>query len=110
MYVNIKQREIRAMLSETILNEHSLFMDRVGLVLQWRRDIERWEYKKDKERLFRERNVQYCKDHLSVSGSISQDDLCLICSIVNDIFERAGLKIRVVDSMGEFIPATIKGD
>ena len=53
------------MLSETILNEHSLFMDRVGLVLQWRRDIERWEYKKDKERLFRERNVQYCKDHLS---------------------------------------------
>ena len=91
-----------------MLNEHSLFMDRVALVLQWRRDIERWEYTYKKEKPFRENNVQYCEDHLSTSGSISQDDLELICSIVNDIFEKAKLKIRVVDSMGEFIPATIR--
>ena len=80
--------------------EQFIFIIRVMKVLQWRVDCASGEMIES-----RYNGEQYCKDHLSVKGSISQDDLETICTIVNNTFETAGSNLRVVDSMGEFVPA-----
>lgn len=87
------------------MNEkQELFINRVIDVLKWRMDIENSEFIE----CINEYCGQYCKTHLSTPGLISQDDLNSICNIVNNIFNSYNSKLRVTNSMGEFIPAKLK--
>ena len=84
-------------------DEHRLFIDRAMKVIRWRMDVESGEMIeqiKDGE--------QYCKDHLSVKGTISQRDLGAICATVNEVLYQSCSDIMVSNSMGEFIPAQRK--
>ena len=86
-----------------ITKEQRLFIDRAMKVVRWRMDVdsgEMIEQRKDGE--------QYCKDYLSVKGSISQRNLAGICATVNEVFYQSGSDLMVGNSMGEFIPSTAK--
>lgn len=84
-------------------DEHRLFINRAMKVMAWRMDVasgEMIEQIKDGE--------QYCDDHLSVKGTISQIDLDAICATVNEVLYQSGSDIMVANCMGEFIPAKRK--
>ena len=88
-------------------------MDRFNLVISWRVHVEDL-YEDDEQAVnsamqYQHGNdLRYYRDYLSVPGSISADDLDLICDMVNGVFEKADWKLRVYWSMGEFRPATLK--
>ena len=84
-------------------DKHRLFIDRVMKVMAWRLDIESNEMiecVKDGE--------QYCKDHLSIKGTISQRDMDAICYTVNEVLYQSGSTIMVANNMGEFLPTKFK--
>ena len=83
----------------------NLYHKRFISVLNWRLDIEKPEFI---EKLNSITGLQYCKDHYSIEGSISQDDLNKICDQVNIVLERMGNKLRITNSMGEFIPVKLE--
>lgn len=83
-----------------ITKEQHLFIDRTIKVMAWRTDVEIGELIEQ-----RRDGEQYCKDHLSVKGGISQGDLETICDVVNDAFLKSGCDLMVSNSMGEFTPA-----
>ena len=95
-------------------DEQKLLINRFNLVVSWRVHIEDvWDSEQAVNSAMQYQygnGLQYCKDHLSVVDSISQKDLNLICDMANDVFEKLDWKLRVINSMGEFIPATKKGD
>ncbi len=80
--------------------EQKLFIGRTVTTLCWRMDVDSGEMIEQ-----RKDGVQYCKDHLSISGSISQTDLDSICAAVNLTFKSCGSNLKVSNNMGEFIPA-----
>ena len=93
-------------------DEQKLLINRFNLVISWRVHIEDvWDSEQAVNSAMQYQygnDLQYYKDHLSVVDSISQIDLDLICDMANDVFEKLDWKLRVVNDMGEFIPATIR--
>ena len=87
------------------LERTKLFVSRTIRTLNWRLDVETPEMIEQITN-----GMQYCKDHLSQPGAISQQDLNSICEIVNTTFQQADSLLRVSNSMGEFIPAKAKGN
>ena len=81
------------------MEQTKLFVSRVVRTLNWRLDVEKGEMIEQNAN-----GMQYCKDHLSQPGSISQRDLDSICIIVNQTFYECGSNLMVSNSMGEFIP------
>lgn len=81
--------------------EQKLLIDRVITTFKWRMDVDRGEMIEQ-----RINGMQYCKDHLSHSGGVSQKDLDSICDIVSDLFFKCGSDLTVDNSMGEIIPTT----
>jgi len=82
-----------------LTEKQKLFVSRVIKAIKWRIDVdsgEMVEQVKDGE--------QYCKDHLSYAGSVSQIDLELIGDIVNSVFDKCDSNLMVGDSMGEILP------
>lgn len=79
--------------------QQKLFIGRTIRTLNWRLAADRGEMIEQ-----RKDGLQYCKDHLSHPGSISQEDLDSICDVVNDVFGRCDSDLRVGNNMGEFIP------
>jgi hypothetical protein len=76
-----------------------IFANRVIRTIKWRLDVNKGEMIEQ-----RKDGLQYCKDHLSHPGTISQKDLNSICVIVNNTFYECGSDLKVGNSMGEFIP------
>jgi len=70
-------------------------LKRITEVLNWRQEIERGEMIQDRF---------HKKEYMSFEGTISCDDLDVICDAVNDVFKRLHTKYRVGWSAGEIIP------
>ena len=83
-----------------ITPEQELFVNCVMAAIKWRLDVDSGEMIEA-----RKNGMQYCKDHLSHPGSMSQKDLNSICAIVNGMFSSCGSNLMIANSMGEFIPA-----
>lgn len=77
------------------------FLSRVRLTLQWIEDLIEGDFIEQHSPEGR----QYCKNHLSFEGSISQHDLTTICLFVNDVLAASGVfALRISNSMGEIVP------
>lgn len=89
------------------MDQTKLFIVRAIRTMNWRFDVESGEMiEQDAKQIFDSplSGMQYCKDHLSHPGPISQKDIDSICAIVNLAFYNCGSDLMVKNSMGEFIP------
>ena len=82
------------------------------LAIRWREDVATGEMIEQRITEHREDGIhygmQYTKDHLSFP-SVFQYELDHICKVANLWWELHGSKLRITNSMGELIPATMKG-